>query len=95
MNEKINKWLSLVCEYFSIDRDTLLGRSGGQLVADARKVAMYLLHYNVGLTYTLIGEMFDGRDRSGVCKSTANIDIGYVNAVKDLEKTKRQERLAI
>jgi chromosomal replication initiation ATPase DnaA len=96
MDEKIKLWLSATCSYFDIDMETLLGRSDrSTYVADARKTAMYILYYKVGLTYQHIGKLFDNRNRSGVQKSINNIDIGYIKAVERLAKTKNQKELKL
>lgn len=95
MKEQINKWISATCEWFDIDRVTLLGRSKKREHTEARSVAMWLLYYDVKLTYKYIGEIFDNRDHSTVIYNVDNIDIGHVNAVKDLAEKKNQEELAI
>ena len=95
MSEKVNYWLVLVCEHFSIDKATLLGREQHRLAADARKVAMWLLYFKVRLTYKLIGDIFDGRDHSTAMYNVNNINVSDVNAVMDLVERKRQQEMPL
>lgn len=98
MNELIDKWINATCEYFgnpyiTIDKKLLLGRSRDEQVVAARNVAMYLIYTYEHLSYKNVGKIFDNRDHSTVIHGVNNIDIAHVNAVKDLEKKKRQEEI--
>ena len=91
--EQIDRWLNATCEYFDIDKDVLLGRAKHREATEARSVAMYLLYFNVGLTYKYIGEIFDNRHHSTVIYDVLHIDTGHVNDVKDLAEKKKQGEL--
>ena len=100
MNEQIDKWINATCEYFNIDRDTLLNPPDrDQDVMDARKVAMYLLYTHVGLRHKPIGKMFH-RDRSTIAyhvmdATNHHICRMYVKDVEIIEETKNQVELPI
>lgn len=95
MKELIDKWINATCEYFDIDRATLLGRKRRKHINEARSVAMWLLYYKAELTYKHIGEIFSNRSHSTVILCTHSIDMAHVNAVKDLVETKRQAEMAL
>lgn len=104
MKEQIDKWLSLVCEYFSyidnvkIDKRKLLGRAFYQEYTRARQVAIYLIRTHVNITLRETANIFDGRKHSVVKYSIEQVEINYmehVRAIEDMAETGKQERMAI
>jgi len=55
-----------VCEVYSVNLDSLVGKLRTKEVAEARMVAMYLARENTNLSLKTIGIYFGGRDHSTV-----------------------------
>jgi len=55
-----------VCEAYSVNLDSLVGKLRTKEVAEARMVAMYLARENTNLSLKTIGIYFGGRDHSTV-----------------------------
>lgn len=96
IDDEINKWTLVVCDFFNTDRYMLLkSRTQRKVLADARKTAMYLIKKHVGLTNKHIGELFGGRDPSTVSYNIKTTDMKHVKAIEALAETKKQEELAL
>ncbi len=98
MKELIDKWLSLVCDYFNVDKKKLLGRVFYQEYTRARQVAMYLIKKHVKITLRETADIFDGRKHSVVKYSIEQVEINYMEHIKAIEamaKSGNQEELGI
>lgn len=62
----IEQIVQLVCQYFEIRRDELLGHSRQKRFATPRHIAQYLARKFTKLSYPEIGQFFGGRDHTSV-----------------------------
>ena len=58
--------LEAVCAYYSVDKETIVGRRRDKHTALARQVAMYLLREESNLPFASIGLLLGGKDHSTV-----------------------------
>ena len=65
--------LETVCAYYSVDKETILGRLRDKHTALARQVAMYLLREESNLPLASIGRLLGGRDHSTVLHACRRI----------------------
>ena len=65
--------LKAVCEYFSIEKEVLVGRRRDKHTALARQIAMYLLREEADLSLTAIGRFLGGKDHTTVLHACQKI----------------------
>ena len=63
-----------VAKYFSIKSSALIGKSRLQDISRARHIAIYLSHQLLGISYSRIGEHFNGRKHSSIIHSLKVIE---------------------
>lgn len=66
--------IQLVCHYFEIKREDLLGKSRHKRFATPRHVAQYLARKFTKLSYPELGERFGGRDHTSVLHACRRIE---------------------
>jgi chromosomal replication initiator protein len=71
--------ITVISNYFNIDKDELLSPIKSKKIAQARNICMYFLYTKFKLTLTNIGKIFSNRSHS-----TA---LSAINKVKKLIKT--------
>ncbi|MBR3641629.1 MAG: chromosomal replication initiator protein DnaA [Oscillibacter sp.] len=83
--------LDYVSRYFDVDKETICGQQRGKNVVSARQAAMYLIRTMVNLSFTEIGDVFDGRDHATVMYSVKQVEKrmkrepSYAEVVKDIK----------
>ncbi len=83
--------IQVVAQKFGVKPKEMTSKLRKQVVAQARQLAMYLIHKHTGTSYTQIGRLFGGRDHSTVlysCDQVAQritIDKEFHRMVDDLE----------
>jgi chromosomal replication initiator protein len=65
--------LEAVCAYYSVDKETIVGRRRDKHTALARQVAMYLLREESNLPFASIGRILGGKDHSTVLHACRRI----------------------
>ena len=64
----------LVCQYYNIDKDELIGIHRAKHLVRARHVAIYLTRKHIGLSLTIIGRMFGRRDHTSILHAVRCIE---------------------
>jgi chromosomal replication initiator protein len=70
----VQEWLEVVVEFYSIDTAGLLGPSRRQEVVRPRQILMYIMKYELGMTYPSIGREIGGRDHTTAMHSVEKIE---------------------
>ncbi len=65
--------LDQVCKYFSLTKDSLVGKKKNKEVVEPRQIAMYLICELLDLPLTSIGQLFGGRDHTTVIHAREKI----------------------
>lgn len=68
------EWMDLVCEFYGVATADLTGPRRQQELVHPRQVLMYLLKYELGLTYPNIGREIGGRDHTTAMHSVEKIE---------------------
>ena len=84
------KIIDEVIKRFRVSSNDLLGPSRKKGIVQARHVAMYLLHEELGMRDTEIGRLIGGRDHSTIIKA-----VGKINYEINVDTQLRQDVLAI
>jgi len=95
VNKEIDKWLSLVKEYYGLCGE-LNTHSKERTQFRARAVAMCLLSHKLNLTQKVIAEIFKIKNRCSVSysiKRAMEIYVADIRQVEELELKKRQEEI--
>jgi chromosomal replication initiator protein len=69
--------LDAVTAYFSVDKETLLGRRRDKRTAQARQIAMYLMREETGLPLAAIGRFLGGKDHTTVLHACQKISAQF------------------
>jgi chromosomal replication initiator protein len=69
--------LDAVSAYFSVDKETLLGRRRDKRTALARQIAMYLMREETGLPLAAIGRFLGGKDHTTVLHACQKISTQF------------------
>ncbi len=69
--------LDAVSAYFSVDKETLLGRRRDKRTALARQIAMYLMREEIGLPLAAIGRFLGGKDHTTVLHACQKISMQF------------------
>lgn len=77
--KKINKnnydnLQSVICSFYNITTDELIGKARNARITVPRHVAMYILKKEYNLTYKQIGQIFGGRDHTTCIAAVEKID---------------------
>ena len=88
----IDKIQKVICDYFSITRDTLLSKSRKRAIVQARQISMYMSRQLVKCSLSTIGSETGGKDHATVlhaCTTVSNLmstDKTFKQYVRDIEK---------
>lgn len=88
----VEKIIQAVCEVYTVSPEDVRGTGKKQEVANARKMAMYIIKDICGMTMKDIGKEFSGRDHSTVVYAVSNVeqkmktDSYYRETVQDIIK---------
>ncbi len=66
--------IQYICNYFSLDEDTLRGQSRGREVVSARQIAIYLIRRMTSLSLNEIGREFGDRDHTTIMHSLEKVE---------------------
>lgn len=77
--------IQTVCRYYNIKMKDILSKSRKQNIAQARQVAMHLIHKYTGASYSQIGRRFGGRDHSTVLYACNQV-VRRLSVEKDFRK---------
>ncbi len=89
--------ISVVCEEFGIDRESLLGSSRRRDISQARQVAMFLMRHHTHLSLPKIGEYFGGKDHTTVlysCEKVAQLQRENLQFERQLQNLVERLRVA-
>lgn len=75
-NKKISsaQVIKVICDFFSIDKKDLLGKSRKQDLIVPRHIAVYLIRKNSNESFPLIGKIMGGKDHSTILHSFRKIE---------------------
>lgn len=75
-NKKISssQVIKVVCDFFSLDRKDLLGKSRKQELIAPRHITIYLIRKNSNESFPLIGKIMGGKDHSTILHSFRKIE---------------------
>ncbi len=79
--------IKVVCDYFNVTKDDLIGKRKNKEIATARQICIYLITEMMDLPLTAIGEVFGGRDHTTIIHSRDKIE--------ELTKTKSSISVAV
>jgi chromosomal replication initiator protein len=68
------EWLELVCEFYGIEQGEITGPRRNQELVKPRQILMYLMKYELGMTYPAIGREVGGRDHTTAMHSVDKIE---------------------
>lgn len=74
------EWKEIICEFYDISPSDLTGPRRQQELVKPRQVLMYLMKYEMGMTYPSIGREIGGRDHTTAMHSVGKIE-------KDLKRS--------
>lgn len=84
-----NHLVNSICEYYGISLADIIGSKRNRELVRPRKLAMYLLRHEIGMSYPKIGELLGGKDHTTVMHAVNMVD-------RDLSKdSETREELAI
>lgn len=66
--------INVVCDYFNVTKDDLVGKRKNKEIATARQICIYLITEMMDLPLTAIGEIFGGRDHTTIIHSRDKIE---------------------
>lgn len=64
-----NQIISIVCEYFGIGKEEVLGKKKSKEIVEPRMIAIYLINEILDMPLTSIGKLFGGRDHTTIIHS--------------------------
>ena len=79
--------INVVCDYFNVTKNDLIGKRKNKEIANARQICIYLITEMMDLPLTAIGEIFGGRDHTTIIHSRDKIE--------ELAKTKSSVSVAV
>lgn len=68
-----DKIISSVCEYFNIDKSTLIGKKRNKELIEARHICIFLIYDMLSLPLSSIGQLIGGRDHTSIMHARDNI----------------------
>lgn len=74
--------IKTVCDFYAIKPTQIKGVKREASLVKARQIAMYILKYELGLTYMEIGNMLGGRDHSTIMHGVEKMEKLVVNKAK-------------
>lgn len=66
--------ISAVCRFYGIKTADVLGSQKKRSLSIPRQIIMYLLRYELGLPYTLIGDLLGRKDHTTIIHGVKNVD---------------------
>ena len=66
--------INVVCDYFNVTKDDLIGKKKTKEIVTARQICVYLITEMMDLPLTTIGEIFGGRDHTTIIHSRDKIE---------------------
>lgn len=81
-----DKIIAVVCEYFNITRDDIVGKKKNKEVVEPRMLAIYLISEILNLPLKTIGKIFGGRDHTTIMHSRDKI-------TQDVKSNKKTQTL--
>jgi chromosomal replication initiator protein len=67
-------WLEMICEFYSVEVTDIKGPRRQQELVRPRQILMYLMKYELGMTYPTIGREIGGRDHTTAMHSVEKIE---------------------
>lgn len=61
-----NKIMNVVCEFFKVDKEELIGKKKNKEIVEPRQLCIYLINDMLNIPLTAIGELFGGRDHTTI-----------------------------
>ena len=86
-----------ICDYYVLDKTTLIGRKRSKNIAEARQIAMYLCRSMTDESFVNIGSYFGGKNHTTVIHACEKIDKmrqgdkGFDNLLKQFEDNIRKK----
>ena len=68
-----NQIISIVCEYFGISQEEVVGKKKSKEIVEPRMIAIYLINEILDMPLTSIGKLFGGRDHTTIIHSRDKI----------------------
>ena len=68
-----DKVISVVCDYFDITKDDIVGKKKSKEIVEPRMIAIYLISELLSLPLVNIGKIFGGRDHTTIMHSRDKI----------------------
>ena len=81
-----DKIIAIVCEYFNISRDDIVGKKKNKEIVEPRMIAIYLISEILNLPLKTIGSVFGGRDHTTIMHSRDKI-------TQDLKSNKKTQTI--
>ncbi|MEZ0286797.1 MAG: chromosomal replication initiator protein DnaA, partial [Candidatus Paceibacterota bacterium] len=70
----VQEWMELVCDFYQIDKEDITGPRRQQEFVRPRQILMYIMKYEVVMTYPSIGRELEGRDHTTAMHSVEKIE---------------------
>jgi chromosomal replication initiator protein len=67
-------WMDLICEFYETEASEITGPRRQQEIVKPRQVLMYIMKYELGMTYPTIGREIGGRDHTTAMHSVEKIE---------------------
>ncbi len=81
-----DKIIAIVCDYFNISRDDIVGKKKNKEIVEPRMIAIYLISEILNLPLKTIGSVFGGRDHTTIMHSRDKI-------TQDLKSNKKTQTI--
>jgi chromosomal replication initiator protein len=88
-----NKIMNVVSKYYKITVEDLIGRKRTATIAEARKIAIYLIYKILSFPHATIANFFDGRDPSSIGDCVREIDKYYDKYQSKIEDIKEMGKI--
>ncbi len=69
-----NKIINVVCDFFKVSREDLIGKKKTKEIVEPRQLCIYLINDMLNIPLTAIGEMFGGRDHTTIMHARDKIN---------------------
>ena len=71
--------MKVVCDFYSIDEDSVYEKTRRKEVVKPRQIAMFILREDFNISYPTIGQKLGGRDHTTVMHSCEKVKIDIKN----------------
>ncbi len=68
------EWMELICDFYTVEPSDITGPRRRQDLVRPRQILMYLMKYELGMTYPAIGREIGGRDHTTAMHSVEKIE---------------------